>query len=336
MALIQNRYPIDYRAEVLRPVMSALKHGDSVGLVGLAGVGKSNLVHFMEQPEVRLHYWPEEDPPRTHFALVPCRADDLPKDELFGAMRISAWSIAIRAKLEIADPALPGVTQYQMLHDFLRVFYEEHGQRLVYVFDEFERLIQSQPAGFFDDLRALRDDHRAAGPLAFVTITHRMPQLVTGRSPFGQTGFFELLRDHIYPLPPHQPIDAQGMLQTLLQKEDGVALTPEACQRLIVVSGGHCGILRATFLALKPDFSMSVRTLLHFAAGNQRIREACDHIWVHLHAEEQEALRRLVRDQPVSAEMTGFLVRRGLLRDKPPPAIFSPLFREYVARNANA
>ena len=330
MALIQNRYRIDYRAEIVRPLMAAIRRGESVCLVGLAGVGKSNLVSFLEEPEVTKHYLPDLSD-RTHIVWVSCRSADQPKEEIFEALLTRVWLVARRQGYDLADIAPAGTAKYRMLQNVLGEFCGAHGQRLVFVLDEFEGLIQQQPEDFFDDLRALRDDHRPSGQLTFVTITHRMPQVVPGRTIFGQTKFFALLRDHIYPIPPYRFADADEMLNVLLQKTEGLEIVPEDRQRLIAVSGGHSGLLRDVFSVVTPNFGMSIPKLLRLGSSSERVREMCNQIWTHLHRDERQALRSLARNQAISPETTGFLQRRGLLRDGASPTFFSPLFGEYVS-----
>ena len=333
MTLIQNRYPIEYRSEIVQPLMTAVCQGESACLVGLAGVGKSNLVHFLEQPEAKNHYLPEGIAGKTHFVSLSCRPGGQPKEEIFGAMLTAVWLVASRQGYDLTRSAPIGSAYYQMLRNILRDFCDVAGQRLVFVLDEFESLIRQQPEGFFDDLRALRDDHRASGHLAFITITHRMPQLVPGRTVFGQTKFFALLRDHIFPLQSYRPRDADDMLSVLLKKTEGLEIASEGRQRLIAVSGGHSGLLRAVFTVVSPDFGASAPTLLRQTGSNERVREVCDQIWIHLHHDEQQALCLVARKQAISSQLTSYLQRRGLLREGASLGFFSPLFGEYVMKH---
>ncbi len=68
MTLILDRYPIDYRREVVENVFATTASGYSMCLVGLAGSGKSNLVTFTRQPEVVRHY--AVDAPTAESTIV--------------------------------------------------------------------------------------------------------------------------------------------------------------------------------------------------------------------------------------------------------------------------
>ena len=122
MTLIQNRYPIEYRSEIVQPLMAAVCQGESACLVGLAGVGKSNLVHFLEQPEAKKHYLPEGIADRTHFVSLSCRPGGQPKEEIFGAMLTAVWLVASRQGYDLTRSAPVGSAYYQMLRNVLRDF----------------------------------------------------------------------------------------------------------------------------------------------------------------------------------------------------------------------
>src|SRR5690606_31597153 len=96
------------------------------------------------------------------------------------------------------------------------------------------------------------------------------------------------------------------------------------------LSGGHSGLLAALFDEVYPSFATSIPRILQSANRTCAARAACEHIWQHLHADERAALSSLVHGQTVSADMLGFLHKRGLVRHESDPALFSPLFTEYI------
>jgi hypothetical protein len=344
MNLIQGRYPPEYRREIVAPLMAAIQHGDSACVVGLSGVGKSNLTDFLERPEIKPYYLPAEDAERLHFALISCPASSS-SAEIFAEMLASASLIAKRAHKDVVLDVPAGASPLQALRSFLDIFCGQNEQRLVYIFDEFESLIRYQPAEFFQSLRILRDDHRASRRLLFIVVTHRLPHLVPARSGFGRSKFFDVLSGNIYPLRPYLPSDAQGLLDTLLRARIDLSMTSTDRQRLIEASGGHAGLLRELTLALinqAPEGAPECRapvTIVHvpslprlvkLASTNLSVRRVCENLWGYLHLEEQIALRSLVTQQTLSAEMTSFLQCRGLLLKNSRTTIFSPVFAGYV------
>lgn len=332
MDLLLGRYPIDYRSEVLSAIMPLLRQGDCACLVGLAGVGKSNLVHFMKQPEVKAHYWPAEEADKTHILTLSCGPGSQPAEQVFEDMLMQVLLIASDLEGHAFEPQLNAAPFY-VLRKALNQVCQQHGRRVVFLFDEFESLIAHQPAEFFERLRTLRDDHRATGRLVYVVITHRLPHLTPNPSDFGNSKFFELLRNSIYPLPPYRERDASVMLDVLLQRRDPVPVSDQDRARLIAFSGGHSDLLKAMFYEIYPTLNASAHLLLKLVEKSTGVRSSCEHIWVHLHPEERDALRRLVRSGLVAPPMMQFLHYRGLLQPNPGAGIFSPLFQRFVAED---
>ncbi len=330
MDLLLGRYPIDYRSEVLSVVMPVLRQGDSVCLVGLAGVGKSNLVHFIKQPEVKAHYWPAEEAEKTHILALSCGPGSQPADEVFEDMLMQALLAAQALEGPAFAPQI-NAAPWHVLREVLNRVCQQHGQRVVFLFDEFESLIAHQPAEFFERLRILRDDHRATGRLVYMVITHRLPHRTPNPSNFGASKFFELLRNGIYPLPPYRERDASLMLDVLLQRREPVPFSAQDRARLIAFSGGHSDLLKAIFYEIYPTLNASAHLLLKLAENSTGVRSSCEHIWTHLHPEEQVALRRLVSGNSVDPAMMQFLRYRGLLQSGSELTFFSPLFQQYTA-----
>ncbi|NJO84266.1 MAG: ATP-binding protein, partial [Blastochloris sp.] len=52
--------PLTFRAELLQQLMPALRAGECCSLIGVSGVGKSNLVQFLRRTDIQSHYWDED------------------------------------------------------------------------------------------------------------------------------------------------------------------------------------------------------------------------------------------------------------------------------------
>lgn len=330
MALVLERYPITYRKEIVRTLMQKSQRSESACLVGLAGVGKSNLMTFLAQEEVRQRYLPENWQ-HTHFLGVVCKAGTQEPDVIFKAILDEALSLIEKIEPGTSLDSTPGQSLLQTLRNALNFLCLTHQHRVIFVLDEFEEAIRNQPFELFDSLRSLRDDHRTTGAVQFVVITHRLPQLIFGQPPFHTSRLYSILRDNIYPLPPYSTEDAEWMLHDLCRKKDRADLSPLAVRELLANSGGHGELLRAIFEDLEPDFDVANQRLSGLVEKASRTRTSCQRIWTHLHYDEQAALRKLSVGRIVVPEWAVYLHRRGLITTEAPDGlIFSPVFGRYI------
>lgn len=331
MSLILNRYPITYRSEIVGRLMPAIEHGTSMAIVGLAGVGKSNLITFLQQPEVIRYYLPASQANRTHFLHLHCLPGDQPREQVFGA--IAQMLVALALRLQLTPPALPAsLESLQKLRLMLNLLCVEHNQRIVLVWDEFDALLRGQASDFVEVLRALRDDQRASGNLVYVTVTHVLPQLIRPEASFKTGKFFELVKNQMFPLPTYTRADCESMLDALLRQKNLPLdhLNPVVRGNLYAMTGGHSGLLKAIFEALSPNFSLSRLDGRRLVAQNLEVRGVCEKIWRHLHRDEQLALAQVVHGGVLPAIEEEYLVRRGLLVKQSQAQLFSQLFAFHV------
>lgn len=332
MSLILNRYLPTYRQEIVKTLFTVTEQGKSLCLVGLAGTGKSNLCQFLEEPSVSAHYLPHAEAARTHCLNVPCGTGTQSTHQIYQALLVALQPLA--QQLELSLPQLPEKPSFYELRNLLKLLCAEsdrngHNRRIIFLLDEFENLIRHQTAEFFEELRQLRDEHRTSGNLAYVVLTHRMPQTLKGadHKPFQKSRLLELLQ--IHPLGPYCNADARQMLQSLLSQAR-LSLSPAFQERLCALCGCHSGILRAVFDALRPHLEIPTQQLLRLAGEHPEVNRSCEHLWSHLHDAERSALLELVQGKHPAPVTTTFLLKRGLLTSPPSPEIFSPIFGKFV------
>ena len=332
MSLILNRYPITYRAEIVGRLIPAIEHGNSVAIVGLAGVGKSNLITFLQQPEVLRYYLPSSQADRTHFLHLHCLPGDQPREQLFGA--IAQMLLALALRLQLTPPNLPdSLEAQQKARLLLNLLCVDHNQRIVLVWDEFDALLRNQTHDFAEVLRSLRDEQRTSGNLVYVTITHVLPQLIRKEASFKTGKFFELVKNQIYPLSAYNRADCESMLDALLRQagQPVTDLTPVVRGNLYAMTGGHSSLLKAVYDALSPNFSLARLDGRQLVAQNGEVRGVCEKIWRHLHRDERQALGQIVHGGVLPATAEEYLVRRGLLVKQSQAQLFSQLFAFHVA-----
>jgi hypothetical protein len=333
MELILDRYPLDYRREVVEYVLDTTAVGHSLCLVGLAGSGKSNLVNFTRQPQVLRHYAADQPTAdSTTVCWISCLqvADSSARfyAEMLNGLRPSAQKVGYEL------PAIRDGSGYTELRDAVSYLCQKAGQRIVYILDEFESLIRHQPLYFFEELRNVRDEVRTPPRFAYVFITHRLPHRVVGSQPFENSSLYRLICDNMVAFGPYRPDDAKAMLDVLATREK---LTIEAVDRdrILMMSGCHAGIMFALVMAIKPHCNVPARRLRDLAMTTGPVRKACEHIWKHLHSSERAALLSLARGELPPSWLREFLYKRGLVNSLQTPEIFSPVFKEYVLGQEN-
>ncbi|MDQ3248863.1 MAG: hypothetical protein M3Q45_06590, partial [Chloroflexota bacterium] len=136
------------------------------------------------------------------------------------------------------------------------------------------------------------------------------------------------------PLPPYTQADAESMIEALQQNAGETRMPPAAAARLIEFAGGHSGLLAALFLEFNPHFELPIQRFLQRIDESEPVRQACAKIWLHLHSEEQGALRALAANQAIDPDMAIFLSKRGLVKRDNHLSIFSSIFRDYVTHLA--
>lgn len=320
--------PRTYRTEVLEPLVALLRMGESCSIVGVGGTGKSNLARFLVRPEVRAQYFGAAAH-QTLVVYVNCHDCALqPPAHLYLRILDQLHDVVAQAGEAVASvlPVLNALTkEAETQPDLLAKRYlsralthvlQKEIKHLVMLFDDCDDLFRQAPAYLFSDLRAFRDDHKVV--LVYVTTTQRQLASLRPNTP-EYDKFFELFSaaGHTIPLPPYSEADGLAMLQRLAARhEPPVTISASQAQRMYALSGGHPGLLRASFFAIQRGVDVTapdiVERLMHFAD----IQAACQKIWNSLEPEEQNMLQDILRRKNIAADDLQHLERRGLMRQR--------------------
>ncbi len=148
--------------------------------------------------------------------------------------------------------------------------------------------------------------------------------------------FYELFALNVFGLGPYNRADAEFMLHRLAVR-DRISLTPNLVQQLCQVTGGHPGLLRATFNAVVyHGWATRDDYIADQLLDDARVREECDKIWYSLDEDEQQTLTGIARGQSSSmqdTELVSYLDVKGLLdrREGGRRLVIAPrLFADYV------
>jgi hypothetical protein len=206
----------------------------------------------------------------------------------------------------------------------------------VFVFDQFEDLLERIDARLFLNLRYLRDEFKYR--LALLVITRERIPVVWQRARGDLTAieaFAELFITHTYGLGMYSSADASVMIDRLMRRS-GIDLATSAIGQILALTGHHPGLLGALFWSLHNTTPCAAEpaALLRVSA----IADECEKIWRDLTADEQRQIQAIAQGEATVPDRDALadLYQRALINSTP-PQLFAPLFTAYVReRNSNA
>ncbi len=329
-----SRYQTTFRKDEIDLIIRFALRGESLGFVGIAGVGKSNVVNFLrdiQQNAPRV----QQDVARLHFPIVDATQ--------WQGSPNSLWRLMLdalrQATAELGSP--PGVDKiipisedersFKTLQQHLQWVCQDLKHQVMFVLDDFDAVLTTGPLAMVERLNGLRSEGRR-GYLSYLLFTKRLPHIL-GReyNLEQQSKFYDLFRTNIYALEPYNRADARRMLKHLDEVAGGVLTDSQLDQIYYQLAGGHARLLRLVFNIWINEGAVGGKTT--YFAGKPDIQQECRRILLNLHRHEQEVALRLARgeqtakDQPV----IDHLARRGLLVKLDPPTWFSPLMAQFLA-----
>lgn len=368
---------LDFRKDEIGYILSKVKAGDSCSVVGVGSVGKSNLLRHLRLRKTQEHHLAEAarnltmilvDPnnmleslplqaptssdessePRSSWAGYEIMTHRLYKAfypfEGFTEDEIREFTYAYRTLRDGQNPLLPhiGLRYLEHVLELLLVPTPEHEQRnITFVFDEFEDMLANLPVRFFQTLRGLRDDYKYH--LTYITFTRRPLLQILDEKGYDRLAlepFVELFTDSTLYLGPYSENDAKAMLDRLSRRKN-VAHPPSFRKFLLRASGGHAGLLRASFgLAAHISFNTPESEAFRFLLNSKPVQDECQTIWDSLSLNERLTIKEILkRPAPLGKDIqiVTLLREKQLLKtaentQSEELEITPPLFREY-ARN---
>ncbi len=347
--------PLTFRSEIIKPLAGKLQDGYCCSLVGVGSSGKSNVVRHLKKPEVRKHYFGEQAASRILYLYLDLDGLESYTSHVVYAklLRVLADELvnlpgdtrALETTLEAQWREILTTSSELLAHDSLergikRVL-TQHADKVIFVFDDCDTLIEKVEGSLLRSLRALRNDHK--GKLLYITVSRRELNQVRGSSPDFET-FFELFASNLIFVGPYREVDARGMIERLAARNNEATrpLTEQEIQRLVQLSGGHAGLISCVYqvtnrsrdpLAVDIMASGVVNTLL----GKTLVRTECGKILASLSKGETAALRQIAAGQMATGASLTVLIRKGLVLQniEGPFTIFSPIMREFVMHPNN-
>ena len=336
--------PIEFRAEILRPIVDRLQSGESCALVGVGSSGKSNIARHLTLPEVRQHYV-RSDAAQTVFLYLNCKPfghsppHDLylhALDQLDQALEepggaFAAMRADVRALWEEAQ-SNPERLGKRNLDRAVGHIVRAGAQHVVLILDDCDDLFSQAPPVLFSDLRALRDNYKVR--LVYLTLTRREPAFLrTGAREYEE--LFELISPagHTFPVPPYSEADGYHMLRRLAARQAPPRpISDPIVRRLFEMGGGHAGLMRTLYFAAATDADALSPDAAERLSLHADVKAECRKILDSLEADERADLYRILGGEAPSTAGLHRLKRRGLVRPAraPRPELFSPVFERVL------
>lgn len=364
----KRQQPIDFRKDEVSYVMQRWRAGESCSLIGVGSVGKSNLLRHLSDFDVQKTYMNITRSADFKAILIdPNLLGALPQGPNSEQFRCWAGYELLMHRLFMAfypfevlgkDDAQRFYEAYQALQDGanplytymgLRYFelgldfFMRRGVKLVFMFDEFEEMLRSMPARFFQNLRGLRDANK--GQLSYLTFTRTpLPVLVEQTNlPSGEMeAFIELFTDNVYYVGPYNQVDGRRMLDLLMQR-DQKTLPDVIIEFLLWSTGCHAGLLRAAFRTLDVLNIVDQSRLIDDETLGKMLmkrplRAECSTMWSSLLPAEHQILRAVAglethQTNAQTEKAVASLVQKHLIRvDKKTQTLHMepPIFRVFV------
>jgi hypothetical protein len=157
----------------VRKVLTRLRKGQSVSVVGKEKIGKTSLLYFVSDPEVAMQHGFASQ--KYLFCYVDCKEwADLSEDGCFGRLKAAVEEAILT--WEACPVVPPDDAAYPEAHFWLDqtlLLFDQVGAQLVVQLDDFDRLANNERLSlrWLDNLRALSE---ASGTMTYL-VTSRVP-----------------------------------------------------------------------------------------------------------------------------------------------------------------
>lgn len=322
-----SRYQPTYRHNEIDLVIRLAKRGQSLGFVGIAGVGKSNVVNFLRDisrnaPQI------EQDAHQLCFPIVDATQ--------WQRTPLSLWQLMLKA-VDQAVQELPSPAEdnkviqfseeeriFAVLEERVNWLCQEAERQVMFILDDFDTVLQTGPLPMLERLNVLRSEGNR-GFLSYLVFTKRLPHVLGRSYDFENSSkFYDLFRHNIYALEPYSRDDALRMLKHLNELADN-PLSEDDVHQIYQLAGGHAALLRSVFNVWIEEGASGIK--VKYFANKPDVQQECRRILANLHEDEQKVALLAAQGihEPEHEDVLKHLMRRGLLVRLDPATWFSPL-----------
>jgi hypothetical protein len=276
------QHPSDYRKEEVQHLLTLLGAGECVSLIGISGMGKSNLLGFLAYRGC---------PQEKHgpiCILVDCNR--LSKFEPHGFFQLASDRLQpLLASHNIQEEETRTDAFDRLTHNVASII-EASPKTLSLLLDGFDDLARAVDRAFFNQLRSMRDSFKYR--LSFLLATRRPLVNITGADKIRE--FEDLIVSNQIWLTPLSTEDADWTIKRV-EERLGLSFDKNARQHLLALSGHHPGLLKAIAAAWSDGDPTQPSSWLNQAA----VTRECELLWGDLPEESRNA----IYDIPIQDEI---------------------------------
>jgi hypothetical protein len=311
-----------------------MQAGKCGALYGVASSGKSRLVEFMGRPDVRHQYqhyfhgdwmkvlfpWVDGNDllERTEWGLyekilaaVSADLDQLPEHGGEARLKVQDWY------WKLVQPENKHLARRMLMY----ALDELPEYRVVLLLDDLEDFIAKADEEVFRGLRSLRDRFKRDNQYRLLYLLferRRLPDLRDDENSAAFDSFLELFKNFTCPIGCYNHDDALSMIHRLAEAYTlpSRALTPDTAEQLIEVTGGHAGLIDASFHSdTESNWTrFGLPTALIQAPG---VWNECVSIYESLSEEQRLHLIEVAHGGDPGLAATHLLEEAGLVRRRP-------------------
>lgn len=340
--------PLSYRARETEAIIGLLRAGESCSIIGISGMAKSNLFRHLLDPSARKHYLGNSWQDYLFVAADANALGEISERDAYDLLlegiiaeffrqRPAAEAETVARLQEIQRQVAQSGEALAWQKAFTQavriILSSDNLLHLVFLFDQFHELCRSLNPKFFARLRFIRDEYKYR--ISYITFTREEMPCLCDAPEFEE--FYELFSPNVIGLAPYNRDDAVLLLGRVSGRY-GREFPDTVAERLIEVTGGHPGILKAVCLAfLRGQLELlegqmpPIRALLEI----EDVKAECFKLWTSISSDEQEALRqqqtgnKSIQNREIEKRLK---LKSLIIESRESYATLSPIFDEYVAR----
>lgn len=338
----ESLYPETARQMEIEKLLEFVREGNSCQLLGLPGVGRSDLLELLAyNKKIREKHLGADKPPFvpselrrgvSHTLFVMVDFSEIRKRPLFDAMKFLFLSLAdsLRDQHMIEEYRLINESFREALsfHDELVLFQElkqvvdflalRKKLTLVFLFDRFEEYVPSVTSEFFTNLRILRN--RAKYRFSIIFSVDRPLEVLL--DPLLLSDYYEFVAGHLVYIRFYDEV-SNNFILAYLEGLTKKKVDKSVCTEILRLTGGYAKLMRLSVEAVLANGEKAKR-MAEFFLSQKSIQAALAEIWLSLTPAEQSDILQGVFDDPA---VDWYLEESGLIKDK---TIQIPLFADWV------